>query len=202
MNIAPTIVARLILAVMVAVVAVGSPRVEALERILLVRHAEKLDDWPRDRELDPLWPLSEAGVRRAENMAKVLGASGIAAVYASPTTRSVQTGLPLAVLKQVEITVDPRTTEPSRMEALIADLRRRHSEDAAILIVGHSNTIPELLVRLGATPECYDALGIEDNAKYLLIEGYEGIWSVDLSKQSCDAIEHHQQSVSPDADPQ
>jgi broad specificity phosphatase PhoE len=192
MRIARTIPALLI----VMVVVVASPQVEALERILLVRHAEKLDDWPRDRELDALRPLSEIGVRRSDEMAQTLKTAGIAAVYASATTRSVHTGLPLSALTGVEITVERRTTEPEAMDALIAALLERHAGDTAIMIVGHSNTIPELLVRLGATPECYDDLGIVDHGNYLLIEGYEGLWAVDLSKEGCDAIERSEQSGS------
>ena len=191
MSVARTISALLVL----VVVALASPQAEALERIVLVRHAEKLDDWPQDSELGALRPLGEAGVRRANRMAQVLETAGIAAVYVSATTRSIHTGLPLALLTEVEIIVDRRTVEPSRMEELIADLRERHPRDTAIMIVGHSNTIPELLLHLGGSSDCYDALGIADKGDYLLIEGYAGFWAVDLSKEGCEAIEHYEQPV-------
>ena len=105
--------------------------------------------------------------------------------------RSVHTGLPLSALTGVEITVERRTTEPEAMDALIAALLERHAGDTAIMIVGHSNTIPELLVRLGATPACYDRLGIVDHGNYLLIEGYEGLYraTATLSKRKRQALE-------------
>jgi hypothetical protein len=38
----------------------------ALDDVYLVRHAEKADFWPSDRDLDVFQPLSAAGLARAE----------------------------------------------------------------------------------------------------------------------------------------
>jgi len=71
---------------------------------------------------------------------------------------------------------------------LLARLRERHAGDRALLIVGHSNTIPQILVQLGAAPECFARLGIKEKPEGLLIEGFEGVWRVELGKQGCAAV--------------
>jgi len=160
----------------------------ALDNIYLVRHAEKVDFWPADRDLDAFQPLSTAGLTRAEVLAARLKGAGIAAIYTSRTTRTLETGAPLAHATHVPIAADDASTKPGEMSGFLARLREKHAADQAILIVGHSNTIPELLVHLGAKPDCFQRLGITGQPGSLLIEGYEGMWKVDLKKQGCEAI--------------
>jgi broad specificity phosphatase PhoE len=160
----------------------------ALDNIYLVRHAEKVDFWPSDRDLDAFQPLSSAGLTRAEALAARLKTAGIAAIYTSRTTRTLETGAPLAHATHVPIAADDASTKPDAMSGFLAELREKHAADQAILIVGHSNTIPELLVHLGAKPDCFQRLGITGEPGSLLIEGYEGMWKVDLKKQGCEAI--------------
>ena len=50
----------------------------ALDVIYLVRHAEKVDDWPAAPDLDAFRPLSAAGMARAEALAARLKGEGIA----------------------------------------------------------------------------------------------------------------------------
>ncbi|MES1243000.1 MAG: phosphoglycerate mutase family protein [Acidobacteriota bacterium] len=159
-----------------------------LDTLYLVRHAEKADPWPQDRELDAFWPLSPAGAARAEALAGRLEPAGIKAVYTSRTTRTLATAMPLVGRIHVPITGDDASIRPDDMPGFLARLREKHVGDAAVLIVGHSNTIPRLLVLLGAVPECYARLGISDSKDGLLIEGYEGLWKVDLRRQGCEAV--------------
>jgi broad specificity phosphatase PhoE len=166
----------------------------ALDTVYLVRHAEKADPWPPDRELDAFWPLSPAGVARAEALAGRLEKAGIAAVYTSRTTRTLSTAMPLVARTHVPITADDASIHPDEMAGFLARLREKHAGHpghtgaTAVLIVGHSNTLPRLLALLGAVPECYARLGITDNPDGLLIQGYEGLWKVDLRRQGCDAV--------------
>jgi broad specificity phosphatase PhoE len=160
----------------------------ALDEIYLVRHAEKADFWPADRDLDLFQPLSPAGLVRAEALAERLKAAGIAAVYTSRTTRTLETGAPLAHATHIPIGVDDASTKPDEMSAFLTQLREKHAADRAVLIVGHSNTVPELLVHLGAKADCFQRLGIAGQPGSLLVEGYEGVWKVDLKKQGCEAI--------------
>ena len=156
-----------------------------LDTVWLVRHAEKADSWPSDKDLDALQPLSREGTSRAESLADRLKDAGIAAVYTSRTTRTLATGLPLAARNKLPLTADDATTRPSEIPPFLAKLRERHAGDRAVLIVGHSNTIPHLLAALGATPECFAKLGIKETPDGLLIEGYEGVWRVEVAKKGC-----------------
>jgi len=160
----------------------------ALDTLYLVRHAEKADFWPTDRDLDAFQPLSPAGLARAEALAARLKTAGIAAVYTSRTTRTLETGAPLAKAAGVPIAADDATTKPDEMAAFLTRLREKHAADRAVLIVGHSNTVPELLVKLGAKAECFQRLGIVGEVGSLLIEGYEGVWAVDLKKEGCEGM--------------
>lgn len=160
----------------------------ALDTVYLVRHAEKLEGWPVGRELDAFQPLSPAGTARAESLANRLKGAGIVAIYSSNTTRSLATGLPLAKATGVPLLGDDATIKPDEMAAFFTKLREKHATDKAVLIVGHSNTVPELLVKLGATPDCFAKLGITGEPGKRLIEGYEGLWRIDLKKSGCEAI--------------
>jgi broad specificity phosphatase PhoE len=159
----------------------------ALDTIYVVRHGEKAW-WPSDREVEAFQPLSPAGVQRAGALASRLKSAGIAAIYCSRTTRCLQTGAPLAETAKVSLIADDATTKPDQMGAFLAHLREKHATDRAVLLVGHSNTIPELLVHLGARPECFQRLGISGQPGSLLIEGYEGLWKIDLARQGCEAL--------------
>jgi broad specificity phosphatase PhoE len=159
-----------------------------LDTFYLVRHAEKVDAWPADRDLDAFRPLSPAGVARAEALADRLKDAGIAAAYSSRTTRTLATAMPLVNRAHIPVTADDATTKPDQMASFLGNLREKHAHDRAVLIVGHANTLPELLVKLGATPGCYGRIGIIKKTDGLEIEGYEGLWKVDLKKQGCAAI--------------
>jgi broad specificity phosphatase PhoE len=160
--------------------------VAALDILYLVRHAEKSEGWPQDPVLDAFWPLSPAGQVRAEFLASRLENAGIAAVYTTRTTRTLMTGLPLANRTKVPIAANDDSKD--KVEAFLSDVRGKHPGDKAVLIVGHSNTIPLLLMRLGAKPDCFDRLGIVKEGETFLIEGHDGLWQADLKKQGCEAL--------------
>ncbi|MFY9825501.1 MAG: phosphoglycerate mutase family protein [Thermoanaerobaculia bacterium] len=167
----------------------------ALDVIFLVRHAEKVDDWPEARDLDAFRPLTPAGEARAEALAVRLKGEGIATIYSSRTTRTLATGEPLAKAAGLPLVADDATTRPEEMEGFLTSLRQKHSADHAVLIVGHSNRIPELLMKLGAKPECFQRLGIIGQPGNLMTESYDGLWRVDLKKQGCEAFERETLTV-------
>lgn len=107
--------------------------------IFLVRHAEKAQDGDAK---DP--DLSDAGRARAESIAEVLKDAGITAIYATELKRTQQTAEPLARLANVEVTIVPA----KETAALIAKLK---ATDGAALVVGHSNTVPQILQALGVS---------------------------------------------------
>ena len=173
----------------------------ALDTVYLVRHAEKAEGWPEaDKAIDPFWPLSPAGIARARALPARLAGAGLAAVYASRTVRAFATGLPVAEAAATPLVVDPASTVKPEMDAFLARLRQRHPADRAVLVVGHSNTIPELLRRLGATPDCFARLGIKaSDGGGLEIVGYDGLWKVELAKPGCAGMTR--QASSPQATP-
>ena len=116
------------------------PVVGAQSTIFLVRHAEKAQNGGKDPA------LSEAGVARAEMLTKILSDAGITAVYTTEFKRTQQTAAPLAKALGINLTTVPAVD----MALLVSKLRDR-KENA--LVVGHGNTIPDVIKALGiATP--------------------------------------------------
>lgn len=135
--------------------------------IVIVRHAEKGTDDPSDPS------LSEAGQARARALAAALEGSQVSAIYTTQYKRTQETGKPLAEqpalmkLPKVDITVRPVT--PANMRGYAVSLAREVLEKQAgktVVIVGHSNTVPELVKAFGGkevnplTEEEYDRLYI------------------------------------------
>jgi broad specificity phosphatase PhoE len=113
------------------------PTAQAQEVIYLIRHAEKVKDVE-----DP--PLTEAGLQRARAWAEILRDTGITAVYTSKKQRTQQTGAPIARALSVPL----RTVSRKDVAGLVDRLRTRHAGEA-VLIVGHTKTIPKLVKELG-----------------------------------------------------
>jgi len=112
----------------------------ASRTVVLVRHAEK------STEGDPRDPaLSEAGVERARELARVLGHAGVTRLVASQFQRTQATLAPLAELRKLQVDVLPA----GDLERLASELSS--GEPGSVTVVcGHSNTIPALAARLGA----------------------------------------------------
>ncbi|MBF8292613.1 MAG: hypothetical protein HW417_16 [Steroidobacteraceae bacterium] len=109
--------------------------------ILVMRHAEKAT-LPAE---DP--PLSMAGEGRAQELAHVLGEAPaefrIQGIFVSEFRRTQETVRPLANRLGVPVIVVPAADI-----ALVADRARNEYRGGHVLIVGHSNTVPEIVERL------------------------------------------------------
>jgi broad specificity phosphatase PhoE len=113
----------------------------AAPTVFLVRHAEKAQNGDAK---DP--DLSEAGRARAAALATILKDAGITAIYASEFKRTQQTAEPLARALGLKTTIVPG----KETQALAAKLKEAQGN---ALVVGHSDTIPEIMKALGlATP--------------------------------------------------
>jgi broad specificity phosphatase PhoE len=169
--------------------AVWATNASALERIYLCRHMEK-GNWPGGGELAVLQPLSKEGARHAVRLAERLASAGVAAVYTSETVRTWATGLMVAQRAGAQLIADDVTISKEKMAGFLAELKERHASDEAVLIVGHSNTIPELLVAWGADASCYDALGfhVHEDEDMLLIDGYDHLFVIDVDRPGCAGI--------------
>ena len=115
------------------------------QAILLVRHAEKATD-----ANEPAVPLSEAGTARAARLAEMLKAAGVTAVYATDTVRARRTGEPLAKAAGLEVRIyAPRDADGKPAPQLLLDRLKKEEPRGIVLVVGHSNTVPEILAALG-----------------------------------------------------
>lgn len=119
----------------------------AQDVIFVVRHAEKLDD-----SRDPL--LSPAGEAHAEALRSLLQGAGLTGIYTSEFKRTIKTAEPLAKA----INIQPVSAPASDRILLLRHVRRAHAR-GRVLIVAHSNTIPDILKGLG----CAEAVSIRDN---------------------------------------
>jgi len=127
----------LLLALCVALPASGVIADE-LTTVFLARHAEKVLEGD-----DPA--LSETGVHRAQALASLLRDAGIEAVYSTDYARTRDTATPLASLLGLELTL----YDPTKLDDLAAGIQRRGGR---CLVVGHSNTTPDLVALLGGAP--------------------------------------------------
>lgn len=84
------------------------------------------------------------GTDRANKLVHVLGSASIEVIYHSDTIRSEKTAQPLAT----ELMISPIQYPPLDVEGLVAKILSNHSGDR-VFVVGHSNTVPEIIDKLG-----------------------------------------------------
>jgi broad specificity phosphatase PhoE len=115
--------------------------VNAQQTVILVRHAELQGTaMAAPQEL----PLSEAGKARAQRLAELLKDSGVEAIYVTDFQRTNQTGQPLSYKIDRPLTIVPK----ARSSELVARMRKEHAGQA-VLVVGHTDTLPGLIRALG-----------------------------------------------------
>lgn len=105
--------------------------------IFIVRHCEKALESTDNPN------LSEEGKQRAAHLAEILKNAGVETVYSTNYKRTMQTAEPLATAMKLSTT----TYEPR--DAQFAESLRKAGKK--VLVVGHSNTVPELLNQLTGT---------------------------------------------------
>jgi broad specificity phosphatase PhoE len=110
----------------------------AQSTIFLVRHAEKAASGGTDPN------LSVAGQKRAKRLAHVLKDAGISKIFVTEFKRTQQTAAPLATTLNLTPNIIPAQNSP----LLITRLR---ASSGNVLVVGHSNTIPQVIAGLGIT---------------------------------------------------
>lgn len=117
---------------------------QATTTMIFVRHADKAA-MPAG---DPA--LSEAGRERVAELTRQLVdadvVAGIDAIYATPYRRSQETVRPLAD----ELDLPINTYDAGDTEDVLETILKRH-KGKIILVVGHSDTLPELIANLGAS---------------------------------------------------
>lgn len=151
---------RLLLAAVVSLLAAVPAMAQT---VVIVRHAEKADP-AAGLDSDPL--LSGAGQARARALSAELTGLHPAVILTSPLQRTILTASPTAVYHSVTSEAVPLDGGLQAHVAAIVARVEAAPDDAAILIVGHSNTVPLIARALGYAeaadmPECeYDRLTV------------------------------------------
>ena len=127
----------------------------------LVRHAEKTAETS-----DPA--LTIEGKQRAQDLTERLKTVPVTMVYSSDYKRTRDTAAPIAAAKGLEVELyDPRDLEGLAKTLL--------SEKGHILVVGHSNTTPQLSALLGGPEGEPIVEATEYNRLYVLEKTHKGI---------------------------
>jgi len=117
---------------------------QATTTIIFVRHAEKALDAGDDPG------LSAAGRRRVAELTRQLRdadvVAGVDAIYTTQYRRTQETARPLADALDLPI----NQYDAADTESVLETILKRH-KGKIILVVAHSNTLPELIANLGAS---------------------------------------------------
>ncbi|KAF0248693.1 MAG: phosphoglycerate mutase [bacterium] len=109
--------------------------------VFLVRHAEKATSPPEDP------PLLETGNLRSQELIHILGKASIKAIYTSQYLRTKQTAEPLAKHLGIESITIPIKNPQESLKEIVKKVYEKAGDN--VLIVGHSNTVPEIIKALG-----------------------------------------------------
>jgi len=130
-----------LLGVIVLVLAVLAYRSVTTTTVVLVRHAEKALSTIEDP------PLAAEGEQRSERLAQLFGeragAGRLEAIYVSNTRRTQQTAAPLAARLHLVPVIFASTDAAGNASRILSEHR-----GGTVLIIGHSNTLPELIREL------------------------------------------------------
>jgi broad specificity phosphatase PhoE len=130
------------------------------QTVVLVRHGEKAEG------SDP--ELSTAGQARAQVLAETLKSAGLTRVLATPPKRTQLTAGPTAAAAGLKVEPISLDGGGAAHIARVAAEVRKAKPGETILVVGHSNTVPEIARALGDTApvmltDCdYDSLTVID----------------------------------------
>lgn len=100
--------------------------------VIVVRHMDKLDGD------DPA--LSATGAARADRLAEAFASARLDAIYSSGYRRADQTAEPLAR----RLSMPVQRYDASDSTALVRRIMREHRA-GTVLVVGHSNTVPDIV---------------------------------------------------------
>lgn len=105
---------------------------------VIVRHAEKASDDPRDPS------LAAQGQTRAQRLAESLRGEPLVAAYATAYRRTQQTAQPSAREHSIAVT----TYDAAQAVGEFAEQLRRTHTSGTVLVVGHSNTASAIAAAL------------------------------------------------------
>jgi 2,3-bisphosphoglycerate-dependent phosphoglycerate mutase len=152
------------LIIILAFLFVGQQNIQAqTTKIWVVRHAEKDLSDPKDKDPD----LSPEGKTRAEALAKYLKGERLDSIFSTNFKRTKLTGYPTAD----KIGLAIKTYDPAAQKAFVDGLKK-NAQGKKMLIIGHSNTVQEILVAFGAAKPVKDLT--DDDYDYIFILTLKG----------------------------
>ena len=106
--------------------------------VYIVRHAEKMSPWSDNNP-----PLSPAGYQRADALAERFKTTELDKVIVSTYRRTQETAAPTAEAQGLSPIIIPA----NEIEEIVAEIQQS-STTRAVLVVGHSNTVPSIIEAL------------------------------------------------------
>ena len=108
----------------------------SVTKVILVRHAERLNDTDTTS-------LSPAGFQRASALAHVVESAGITRIFVSDKKRALQTAAPTGAALGITLVQIPA----GQTDRFVDSIKAHRGE--VILVVGHSDSVPTIIERLG-----------------------------------------------------
>ena len=136
--------------------------------VYLIRHAEKIRT--DKNEKDPL--LNKNGLLRAQKWSEIFEKIEINKILSTDTKRTISTVIPTSKKKQLKIDL-------YRPENIIYDSFLKENKGKKILIVGHSNTIPET-TNILIKNKFYNQIEDNNNSNLYFVNICDGIISHEL----------------------
>jgi phosphohistidine phosphatase SixA len=118
--------------------------------VIIIRHADKASEPANDPG------LTQAGVKRAQDLVTALGDAGVIGIITTQMRRTRETAEPLATKigvtpEVVTIPADELGRVSRNLSSHLAALQAalHHYAGGVVLVVGHDNSVPELIAALG-----------------------------------------------------
>ena len=137
--------------------------------IVLVRHGER-----GSLSSDPDPPLTTTGQQRAQALVEVANRAFLSAIYVTEFQRTSQTAQPIATALGVMPAQFNISSNPAQHALNVAtDILTNHSGHA-VLVVGHSDTVPLIIEALGVSSP--PTIGSDEfNLLFIVIKARSGV---------------------------
>ncbi len=140
----------------------AAPANNGITTFYFIRHAEK--DRTNPNDADP--ELNQKGLGRAMHWAEILKDANINAIYSTDFARTSMTAAPTSVKNNIDVQYyDPRTLDLEQFKT--------ENLNKNVLVVGHSNTTPEMVNRL-LGEDTYPALDDNENGSLFIVKLVNG----------------------------
>tara|TARA_B100000575_G_scaffold48411_1_gene35331 strand:+ start:3185 stop:3685 length:501 start_codon:yes stop_codon:yes gene_type:complete len=136
--------------------------------VYLIRHAEKVRT--NKNEKDPL--LNEKGILRAQKWSEIFEKTEINKILSTDTKRTISTVIPTSEEKKIKIDI-------YRPEEITYESFMEENKGRKVLIVGHSNTIPET-TNILIKNKFYNQIEDKNNSNLYFVNICDGIISHEL----------------------